>query len=60
MCVAFRSSGRSLVDVEALRALSAVMQGAPVAGLAPAVVPAGHVETRRRLVTPVQVAGALI
>lgn len=50
----------ALVDVDALRALSAVMQGAPVAGLAPAVVPAGHVETRRRLVTPVQIAGALV
>lgn len=36
----------ALVDIEALRALGAVMQGAPVAGFATAVVPAGHVEAR--------------
>lgn len=36
----------ALVDIEALRALGAVMQGAPVAGFATAVVPAGHVKAR--------------
>lgn len=50
----------ALVDVEALRALGAVVQGAPVTGLATAVVPAGHVEARGRLVTAVQIAGALV
>lgn len=50
----------ALVDVEALRALGAVVQGAPVAGLTTAVVPAGHVEARGRLMTSVQIAGALV
>lgn len=43
----------ALVDVEALRALGAVVQGASVAGLTTTVVPAGHVEARGRLMTPV-------
>lgn len=50
----------ALVDVEALRALGAVVQGAPVAGFATAVVPTGHVEARGRPMTPVQIAGALV
>lgn len=36
------------------------MQGAPVARLAPAVIPAGHIETRGRLMTSMQIAGTLI
>lgn len=43
----------ALVDIEALRALCALVQGAPVAGFATAVVPAGHVDARGRLVTSV-------
>lgn len=50
----------ALVDVETLRALSAVVQGAPVTGLAPAIVPAGHVEARGRLMTAVQLTRALV
>jgi len=50
----------ALVDVDALGTLSAVVQGAPVAGFATAVIPAGHVKARGRLVTPVQVARALV
>lgn len=37
----------AFVDVHALRVLHAVVEGAPVAGLAAAVVPARHVEARR-------------
>jgi len=36
----------ALVNVDTLRALGAVVQDAPVARLAPAVIPAGHIETR--------------
>jgi len=50
----------ALVDVDALGALSAIVQGASVAGFATAVIPAGHVEARGRLVTSVQVARALV
>lgn len=50
----------TLVDVETLRALGTVVQSAPVTGLTPAVVPAGHVEARGRLVTTVQLARALV
>lgn len=50
----------AFVDVEALRALGAVVQGAPVAGFATAVVPTGHIEARGRSVTPMKVARALV
>jgi len=50
----------ALVNVDALRALGAVMQDAPVARLAPAVIPAGHIETRGRLMTSMQITGTLI
>lgn len=41
----------ALVYVDAVRALGAVMQGVPVTRLASAVVPAGHIETRGRMMT---------
>jgi len=50
----------ALVDVDALGALSAVVQGASVAGFATAIIPAGHIKARGRLVTPMQVARALV
>jgi len=50
----------ALVNIDALRALGAVVQDAPVARLAPAIIPAGHIETRGRLMTSMQIAGTLI
>lgn len=50
----------ALVDIETLRALSAVVKSASIARLAATVVPTGHVETGRRLVTSMKIARTLV
>lgn len=50
----------ALININALRALSTIVQGALVAELASAVIPARHVETRGWLMASMQIAGTLI
>lgn len=50
----------ALVDVEALGALSAIVEGASISGLTATVVPTGHVETGRRLVASMKITSAFV
>lgn len=50
----------AFVDVETLRALSAIVKSASIAGFTTTIVPARHVEAGRRLVASVKIARAFV
>lgn len=50
----------ALVDIDTLRTLSTIVEGASVTWLATTVVPTGHIETSRRLMASMQITRTLV